>query len=109
MSTGEDVGGGKRPGKTEWAGRRRPMTRRAGFSSHPDSTGGEFTLAAVGGYEMAAGDSVRLLFEIPSVAAGTTVGFGTWFFTTAGLTVNVEGCPARYRLKAFEAPNWSCV
>ncbi len=100
---------GKRPGKTEWAGRRRPMTRRAGFSSHPDSTGGEFTVAAVGGYGLGAGQSVRVIFHVPVVSAGAIVGFGIWFLATLSMEIVVEDCPSKYRLSNPDAPNWSCV
>ena len=36
------IGGGKLPGKTVYAGRRRAMTRTSGFSVHADTSGGEF-------------------------------------------------------------------
>lgn len=101
--------GDKRPGKTEWAGRRRPMTRRAGFSSHPDSTGGEFTVAAAGGYGLDAGESVSVIFHIPTVREGTIVGFGAWFAATPSVDVTVYGCPTKVRLSEPDAPNWSCV
>ena len=101
--------GGKRPGKTEWAGRRRPMTRRAGFSSHPDSTGGEFAVAAVGGYGLDAGNSVSVIFHLPTVSEGTILGFGAWFTGTPTLDVTASGCPVKVRLSEPDAPNWSCV
>lgn len=101
--------GGKRPGKTEWAGRRRPMTRRAGFSSHPDSTGGEFTVAAVGGYGLDAGESVSVIFHIPTVSKGTIVAFGAWFTATPSIDVTVYGCPTKVRISEPDAPNWSSL
>ena len=36
--------GNKLPGKTQFSGRRRTTTRTAGFSSHKDSTGGEYKI-----------------------------------------------------------------
>jgi hypothetical protein len=101
--------GGKRPGKTEWAGRRRPMTRRAGFTSHPESSGGEFKVARVGGFALSPGKAVRVKFQLPVVERGRIVGFGAWYAASPGVDVDVAGCPAKYRLSDPDAPNWSCV
>ena len=85
------------------------MTRRAGFSSHPDSTGGEFTVAAVGGYGLRRRESVSVIFRIPPVDEGTIVGFGAWFTATPSVTVTVVGCPSKFGFSEPDAPNWSCV
>jgi hypothetical protein len=85
------------------------MTRKAGFTSHPDTTGREFKVVAVGGYAIPHGKSLRVIFHVPQLKSGRILGFGAWYAATEGIDVSVTGCPAKYRLTGPEPPNWSCV
>jgi hypothetical protein len=99
-------GGGKRAGKTEWADRRRPVTRRSGFKVHPDTTGGEFERSQVGGWRFTGPGSLRVRFAFPTVDPGTRLGWGLWFYATAGVEASIEDFDARRTLKQFVAPDW---
>lgn len=99
-------GGGKRAGKTEWADRRRPSTRRAGFTAHRDATGGEMERAGVGGWRFDGPGSVRIRFDVPATEPGAILGWGLWFNISSDLDVRIEGFPHKATLEAFTAPNW---
>jgi hypothetical protein len=92
-------GGGKLPGKTKYAGRRRAMTRSSGFTVHPDTTGGEFKHQAVRSYEIDAGEEVSVTFHIAGHQAGDLLGYGMWFWCTPGVTVSLAGGPAKRTLR----------
>lgn len=70
------MSGGKLPGKTLYAGRRRAMTRRAGFSVHPDTTGGEFRRLTVDTIKLERGEHVDVVFHIEGHKTGDLLGFG---------------------------------
>jgi hypothetical protein len=99
-------GGAKRPGKSEWADRRRPSTRRAGFTVHPDTTGGEMQQAHIGGWRFSGPGSVRVRFDIPATPPGTLLGWGLWFCSSPGTRVNIEGFACMSTLEAYLAPDW---
>lgn len=99
----------KLPGKTTYSGRRRSATRRAGFNSHPDSTGGEFRIEEESTLRVEAGEVLALVFEVPATDEEHFVGFGAWFIAPAFVAVTVEGCPAPVELSQPGSPNWSKV
>jgi hypothetical protein len=97
----------KLPGKTEFAGRRRAPTRRAGFNAHADTTGGEFQRMAVPVHRLAAGGSLNIRLLLPA-GGGAFVGFGGWFAFTDGISVEVAGLDGiRYVDARAPWPNWS--
>ena len=98
---------GKRPGKTEWAGRRRPATRAAGFRSHPDATGGEFRVVGVGGWQLEKGAALEIEFRLPKTPEGTLLGFGGWYRATRGFVAELEGFAAPHVLTPPADPDWS--
>ena len=98
----------KRPGKTAYAGRRRPSTRKSGFHSHEDSTGGELQKAEVSGWHLEPGEKLMIDFEFPGVKAGTILGFGGWYNAPADKTgASIEGFEGKTVLTAPMAPDWS--
>lgn len=98
----------KLPGKTKYSGRRRTATRRAGFTSHPDSTGGEYKIMRVSSTKLRAGKSITISFLIPKHLSGDIVAFGGWFCAPEGVDVSVDGGPYPHRtLVPPCAPNWS--
>lgn len=100
-------GGGKLPGKEEYSGRRRATTRKSGFKAHADSTGGEFRQLDVDGYELKAGQSLRLDFEIPPHSKNVLVAYGGWFRYAGDLLVTSQESSTELCLKAFRSPAWS--
>jgi hypothetical protein len=103
-------GGGARPkraGKTQWADRRRPATRRAGFSVHPEVTGGELQISGVGGWRIHEQGAICVRFAFPASEPGTLLGWGLWYFAPPEARALLEGFPHRVTLKPPAAPNWS--
>jgi hypothetical protein len=96
---------GKLAGKTEWAGRRRPATRRAGFNA---TSPVQIAHERIDGYELQAGSRLTYDFAMPSSADGEWVGFGGWFTTTPGVTVELE-FDHPYVITDFPLPNWNKV
>jgi hypothetical protein len=99
--------GGKRPGKSQWAGRRRPTTRTSGYSSNPEATGSEFRSVAVGGWQLEAGSSIEIQFRLPPTPEGTMVGFGGWYRAPQGFVAELDGFEGHRVLTAPAEPDWS--
>lgn len=104
-----DYGGGKLPGKAAYSGRRRTATRRSGFKSHPDATGGEFRTEDVPTFELTKGQVVTVTFEIAPVEHGEWVGFGGWFNYEGDLSIEVRGGPRRRTLSTHGPGVWNKV
>lgn len=100
-------GGGKIPGKEEYSGRRRATTRKSGFKSHADSTGGEFQQIAVEGHTLAKNQSISLVFSIPTSTTGALLAYGGWFAYSGSLEVISSNGSGHFNLKQFGSPNWS--
>ena len=75
----EDFLENKLPGKTLYAGRRRPATRRSGFKVHGDTTGGEFQCVEVPTFLIGAGETIQFAVRFPKHRPGEFLGFGGWF------------------------------
>ena len=99
------VARGKLAGKTEWAGRRRPVTRRAGFNAKSPV---QIAHEHLDGYQLRTGDKLRYDFVMPPAAAEEWLGFGAWFATGLGVTVKLE-CDCKAVLTTYEPPNWNKV
>ncbi len=69
----------KLPGKTAYSGIRRSTTRKSGFKSHPDSTGGEYKREVVTPYLLEAGKTLTVCFQFPASDGQTYIGFGGFF------------------------------
>lgn len=101
------MSGGKLPGKTLYAGRRRAMTRRAGFSVHPDTTGGEFRRLSVDTIKLERGEHVDVVFRIEGHKTGDLLGFGLWFWHTRGVVAHLSGGPELRTFTAYENDSWN--
>jgi hypothetical protein len=97
----------KHPNKAKWATRRRPATRRAGFTVHPDVTGGELEVAEVPGWVFDGDGGACIRFSFPAVAAGTRLGFGGWYLASPGASARLEGFTGKATLIEPMAPDWS--
>lgn len=69
----------KLPGKTAYSGIRRTTTRRSGFKSHPESTGGEYRQEIVTPISLAAGKPLTVSFRFPVNDSHLYTGFGGFF------------------------------
>lgn len=101
---------GKLPGKTEFSGRRRTVTRKSGFKSAAGSTGGELVEDEVGNYKTDENGLLVVTFAIPQTQ-GQLSGFGLWFLAPGQTEVRVETdfSLGNITLEQFVAPNWSKV
>ncbi len=100
-------GGGKLPGKTEYSGRRRTVTRRSGFKVTADATGGEYRLMRVPAYAIQPGQPGTLVFRWTPSEKGAFIGYGGWFATSGEVKVSIVGGPVQRTLSAYSPPCWN--
>jgi hypothetical protein len=93
----------KLPGKTPWAGRRRPMTRRSGYTA---SAPVRMRLEKIDTIALNPQDEVTVRFEIPDVKPGLRVGFGGWFLTSPATTLTIDGPMPTQLVRSAEPPAW---
>ena len=96
---------GKLAGKTEWAGRRRPPTRRAGFNVTAPV---QLAREGLDGYLLEVGDQLVYQFELPATADEAWVGFGGWFAADEGIRVDLDW-DEQHVLTTYEASDWNKV
>jgi hypothetical protein len=96
---------GKLTGKTEWAERRRPMTRQAGYKARAQV---RVDSEALDGYLLGRGQSLTLVFSVPESDPDEWAGFGGWFATDAGIEVDLH-FGGRAVLTDYEPPSWNKV
>ncbi len=106
MTTGP-LGGGKLPGKTLYAGRRRAMTRTSGFKVHKDTTGGEFRRHLEKRIPLQPGEAVTVTFSIAGHAKGDLIGYGVWFWHTVGVTYALQGGSDKRTLTEYGDASWN--
>lgn len=106
MTTGP-LGGGKLPGKTLYAGRRRAMTRRSGFKVHKDTTGGEFRRHFEKRIPLQLGEAVTVTFSITGHAKGDLIGYGVWFWSTGGVTCTMQGGADKRTQTEYGDASWN--
>ena len=99
----------KFPGKTAYSGRRRPMTRKSGFSSCSEATGGELKIVDLKSYPLKKGQSISIEFSFPSHSFGEWIGFGGWFAAN-NIAIQVENPNIKkHTLENPSIPNWGKV
>lgn len=101
------LGGGKLPGKTLYAGRRRPMTRTSGFKAHKDTTGGEFRRHLEKRIQLQPGQEVKVTFTIAGHAKSDLIGYGLWFWNTAEIVCTLQGGFDKRTLTEFDDASWN--
>lgn len=67
--------------------RRRMVTRRSGFTSHPDRTGKEFKTESIELYLLPQGENITIVFNIPDHEIDDLVAFGGWFYSNQTLDI----------------------
>ncbi|OUJ01212.1 hypothetical protein HK15_09090 [Acetobacter orientalis] len=100
-------GGGKLPGKTIYAGRRRAMTRKSGFSVHKDTSGGEFCRHKEKVHSLAKGEKIEVKFHLDGHQVGDLLGFGLWFWHTSGIEIQLVGFTSKRTLTNFGSQSWN--
>ncbi|WP_157634269.1 HNH endonuclease [Burkholderia ubonensis] len=106
MST-DTLGGGKLPGKTLYAGRRRAITRTSGFTVHKDTTGGEFRRHLEKRIPLQPGEAMTVTFTIVGHTEGDLIGYGVWFWCTAGIVCALNGGPEKRTLTEYGDASWN--
>ncbi len=101
------LGGGKLPGKTLYAGRRRATTRTSGFKVHKDTTGGEFRKHVEKQILLGQGESVNVTFEIAGHTTGDLIGYGLWFWHTSEVSYTLRGGPQKKTLTEYGDRSWN--
>jgi hypothetical protein len=96
---------GKLAGKTEWAGRRRPATRKAGYNA---TAAVQLETEALDGYRLEAQQSLVVRLNVPASHDGEWAGFGGWFAVDDGIDVSIDH-PSERVLTKYQAPNWNKV
>jgi hypothetical protein len=108
MKNNQD-GGGKIPGKTEYAGRRRAMTRTSGFKVHKDTTGGEFRRVNEGVYRLKGGDRIQIIFRISGHNSEDLLGYGFWIWYTSGVKLSITGGPDKKTITEYQNDSWNKI
>lgn len=101
------LGGGKLPGKTLYAGRRRAMTRTSGFKVQKGTTGGEFRRHIEKTIPLRKGETVTATFSIVGHAKGDLIGYGLWFWHTAAIACTLQGGPDKRTLTQYGHKSWN--
>ena len=100
-------GGGKIPGKTVYAGRRRAMTRTSGFSVHKDTTGGQFRRHNEDVHTLSEAEELCVTFHIIGHNNGDLIGFGLWFWHTDGVEISLVDAPKKHTITSFGSDAWN--
>ncbi|WP_157634268.1 HNH endonuclease [Burkholderia ubonensis] len=103
----DTLGGGKLPGKTLYAGRRRAITRTSGFTVHKDTTGGEFRRHLEKRIPLQPGEAMTVTFTIVGHTEGDLIGYGVWFWCTAGIVCALNGGPEKRTLTEYGDASWN--
>ena len=102
-------GGGKLPGKTKYAGRRRDMTRTSGFKVHGETTGGEFRRRVEKTYTLKSGENIKVIFRLSGHKAGDLLAYGMWFWHTPGIVRSIIGGSTKRTLTEYAGSSWNKV
>lgn len=94
---------GKLAGKTEWAGRRRAVTRRAGFNA---TSPVQLDSMHFDGHLLTRGTGLDVTFLVPGSADEQWSGFGGWFAVDEGIEAALRA-PTSNVLTQYPAPNWN--
>jgi hypothetical protein len=96
--------GGKRAGKLQWVDRRRPATRRSGFSA--TASGSEYTRISVETTVLTPFSRLVVSIDVPGAPVGAILGFGGYVYLDGTAQVTLSSPAAKHVLKIFDAPDW---
>jgi hypothetical protein len=75
----EKIKQNKLPGKTSYSGRRRDATKKSGYKSHSDATGGRFVEEQTKRYALKSGETLEITFTLPQENPTQFFGFGVFY------------------------------
>ena len=98
----------KRAGKALYSGRRRTTTRKSGFKSHSNATGGRFDAEAPDLTCLSENGTLEIEFHLPNVSDGKFSGFGFYFRSKSPLEVNIVNVKISSKFhSAYEYPSFN--
>ncbi|MDB4363186.1 hypothetical protein N9Z31_03390, partial [Pseudomonadales bacterium] len=98
----------KLPGKTVFSGRRRITTRASGFSSHPNSTGGEYKQEECIKILIKANTKIEFKFKFPSPEKEVYAGYGGYFKCGPRINITIDNPNSKKNnLEHYVLPDWS--
>lgn len=96
--------GGKRAGKLQWVDRRRPATRRSGFSA--TASGSEYRRISVETTVLTPFSRLVVAIDLPVAPVGAILGFGGYIYLDGTVQVTLSSPAAKHVLKVVDAPDW---
>lgn len=98
----------KQAGKTTYSGRRRDTTRKSGYTSHENATGGKFKINECEEYSLFQGESLEFVFSFPKYDALCYFGFGLYFRVDGEhITKSTANGKNFLPINEYTFPNWS--
>lgn len=111
MTDGREFKTSKIGGKTEYSGRRRSSSRKSGYSSHADATGGHLQRVVSQWVEAGPDDSLVLNVSLPAdKAERPIVGFGFYFNCPEQLEIITDcGVEPERLVSDYGSESWSKI
>lgn len=98
----------KLPGKTIYSGRRRTTTRKSGFASHPNSTGGEYKKEKIETILLHKDRPLSFIFKLPNSNKNIYFGFGGYFKCDDQITLKIDNPNySKALIECNYTPDWS--
>ena len=76
--------------KNQFSIRRRSVTRKSGFKSHPESTGGTIKYESIIRFILKKDETLFINFDFPNHQGKKFVGYGAYFFSNSELEININ-------------------
>ena len=98
----------KQAGKTAYSGRRRDTTRKSGYKSHEEATGGKFKIEDCEEYILKKGETLEFIFSFPTTTDNHYFGFGLYYRVNASHTTTTSASGKEFlAVNEYTYPNWS--
>ena len=98
----------KRSGKAEFSGRRRNTTRKSGYKSHQNSTGGKYKIDNATVYKIPANHRLKINFKFPNIEIDKFSGFGIYFRANKTLELSSNhNSFKKFKQTTYEFPSWN--
>lgn len=106
--SGSEIKLNKQAGKTEYSGRRRSATRKSGYKSHEEATGGKYHEANTLLYKLRKGESLTLRFHFKTSAGSEYYGFGAYYRVEGAHSISTSATgKANTPHTEYAFPSWS--
>lgn len=98
----------KQAGKTAYSGRRRDTTRKSGYKSHEEATGGKFKIQDSEEYALKKGEVLELTFSLPTAPDKHYFGFGLYYRVNGAHKTSTSVTGKEFlAINEYSYPNWS--